>query len=356
MGRNKFEELLAAAIRAGADTLQLRAGEVPILRVQGNIVRGSETPTKAEEIDELLRDLLFSDHRARLARGEEVDVIYSSRQGVRFRTIVQCQEKGFALVMRRLPTEAPKLHDLGLPELVNGFAGFRSGIVLVFGFAASGRTSTLAGLVECIHQEAALHIVTIEGRTEFLTGSGHSLIVQREVGMHTQSAAEGIRDAIREGADVVVVGDITDRAAVEAALSAAESGLLVLAAMNGSSIAGGVASLFDMFPGDARRLARARLASVLKVALSQTLLARSHGSGRVPLLEILIANAQVADALRRDALDELPAIMQKARGLGMQTVDAALKGLLAKNQISVDEALYHAVDRDWVLARNRSRG
>ena len=355
MGRARLEELLLSVDRAGADALQLVPGAPPCMRIQGNLVRSTDTPSTSEEIGEIARDFLFADHRQKLARGEEVEVLYTSRQGTRFRTSIQDQESGLSLVFRRLPSGVPKLADLGLPDLVGGFTSLRSGIVLVAGFLGSGRSSTLAAMVDRVNQDSASHVVTLENPIEFLHDTVHALIVQRELGVHTPSYVEGIHDAVRAGADVLVVGEIPDSETLDAVLTAAEAGILVIAATNASSVVSGLSNLLALGSEATRPRLRARLSSSLRAMISQTLLQRTHANGRVPLVEVLINNPPVAEAIRGNSLQDIPAIMQKARGLGMQTVDAALKGLLSRTLISTEEALYHATDRDWVTARPAAR-
>ena len=355
MSKTKLEEMLLSVDRSGADALHLVAGVPPCMRMHGNLVRDGAAANTAEDIAEIAREFLFADHRERLARGEEVEVLYTSRLGTRFRTSVHEQENGHSLVFKRLPAAVPKLGELGLPELVAGFTTLRSGIVLVAGFLGSGRSSTLAAMVDRLNHDTSPHIVTIEDPIEFLHEQRHALIVQRELGMHTPSYANGIDDAIRDGAEVLVVGDVPDAATLDAVLRAAEAGLLVMTATNASSVVSGLSGLLSLGNESERERLRARLAKALKVMIAQTLLQRTHSSGRVPLVEVLINNLQVGEAIVGNTLQDLPSIMTKARGLGMQTVDVSLKSLLSRNLISVEEALYHAIDRDWVLARSAAR-
>ena len=351
MDKQKLEELLHSIVRTGASTLHLVAGQAPCVRLQGNLMRSTEPPLTAQDLQELTRDFLFADHRKELAEGHEVEVLYSSRSGIRFRTTVMEQATGLSLAMRRVPSEVPTLAELGMPDLVGGFTTFRCGLVLVAGFVGSGKTTTVAAMVEKLNQEPNHHIVTIEDPIERLYRPGASLLHQRELGAHVSSYQEGIDDAVRSGASVVVVGSIEDAATLSAVLDACEAGLLVLSTCHGSNIVSGLTGLLARCAPAERGRIRYRLANALKVMLAQTLLQKSHGGGKVPLVEILINNSQVNEALRAEAFQALPGIMQKCRGLGMQTVDLALKSLLSRNQITLDEALYHAVDRDWIGSR-----
>jgi Tfp pilus assembly pilus retraction ATPase PilT len=193
--------------------------------------------------------------------------------------------------------------------------------------------------------------VTLEDPIEFVHQNRQGVVHQREIGVHVDSMARGVRDALRAGADTIVIGELRDYATLLAVLDAVERGCLVLTTTNSSSVVTALSDLFSFAPVEDLTLLRARVASALRVLIGQTLLRRSHGSGKVPLLEILINNPSVARILRAGDLRELPAAMERHRGLGMQTIDVALRQLLNRNLITVDEALYHAADRSWLAGR-----
>jgi twitching motility protein PilT len=353
MDRTHLEELLASLVRSGGSSLYLIAGQPPCLRMHGRLVRAEGERLTAQVLQELTREFLFADHRQRLERGEEVEILYCSSQGVRFRTSVARQNAGLSLVFRSVPDRVPTLESLALPEQVAGFLEFRRGLVLVTGFVGSGRSTTLASMVDHINDRRAVHVVTLENPIEFIHTHRRALIHQRQIGTHVDSIARGARDAIAQGADVLCVNEIRTPEDLDAVLEASERGLLVLATWHGSSIVGGLADLMQSVPAEDVVRTRRRLAASLRAMMSQSLLTRRHDQGRVPLVEILIRSDAVARTIRAGDFDDLRELMARGRGLGMQTVDAALRQLLNANHISLEEAQYHAEERDWLTARTR---
>ena len=255
------------------------------------------------------------------------------------------------MVFRRVPSQIPTFGDLELPELLGSFVGFRSGLILLTGFMGSGKSSTLASMVERINNERPVHIVCVENSIEFIHQSKVALIHQREVGTHIETVAEGVSHAYHQGAEVIAVNTLTDYEGFLSVLDAVERGSLVLCAFSASGVVAGTADLFRMFPAAERSRVRHRFAQALRVMMSQTLIKRRHGNSRVPLLEIMIRNKAVSRAIRHGTLEDLNDIMVRGRGLGMQTTDMALRSLLNRHLITAEEAAYHAADRDWVCSR-----
>ncbi|MEQ1630788.1 MAG: ATPase, T2SS/T4P/T4SS family [Planctomycetota bacterium] len=354
MDTKELERMLAAMTRAGASSLHLLPGHSPCVRVQRRFVKSEHPVVEPAAIDELLRDLLFEDHRARLRRDGQVDVLYVARTGQRFRTTVLQQEAGLAMLLRPIPDMPPQLDELGLPQQVASLLQFQNGLVLVAGSFGSGKSSTLAALVDRFNKETTRHVVTIEEPIEYLHPQGTALLHQREVGAHVRDCAVGVRQAMRLGAEVVFVSEIQDAATLDAVLDAAESGCLVFAGFDSSSVVGACMDLPTLVAQDQRERVRSRLATALRAVTAQTLLPCAHQQGRVPMVEVLINNTAARVAIRAGAFDELPAIMHRCRGLGMQTVDAALRNLLARHVITPEEAMQHAVHRDHVIARGPS--
>lgn len=353
MDRSQLEELLASLVRSGGSSLYLIAGQPPCLRIQGKLVRAEGEALAPQVLSDLTRDFLFADHRQRLERGEEVEVLYSSTRGVRFRTTVVRQSQGLNLVFRSVPDRIPDLESLSLPDQLGSFVEFQRGLVLITGFIGAGRSTTLASMVHRINESRACHVVTLEHPIEFVHKPQRALIHQRQIGTHVDSIARGARDAVVQGADVLCVNEIDSFEALEAVLDATERGLLVLATSHGSSVVGGLSDLLQMVPAEARMRTQRRLASCLRAMTAQTLLTRRHDQGRVPLVEILIRSDAVARAIGDGRFDDLRDLMARGRGLGMQHGDAALRQLLNANLISLEEAQYHAEDREWLTARTR---
>lgn len=347
----ELEQMLTAMTRVGASSLHLIPGRSPCIRVQRQFVQSEHPPISGADVDDVLRDLLFQDHRQRLQQQGEVEVLYVARSGQRFRTIVMRQESGTAMLFRPVPGRPPQLSELDLPPQLESFAQLREGLVVIGGSFGSGRSTTLAALVDRLNQDTTRHIVTFEDPIEYLHEQSQALLHQREIGVHVGATATGVRQAVRLGADVVVVGDVEDGDTLLAALDAVESGCLVLAGFAASSVVGACVDLPLLVPADAQERTRRRFAAAMRAVAVQTLLPSAHRQGRVPMVEILMSNAAARHAIAAGEHAQLPAIMGRCRGLGMQNVDAALRWLLARHLISPEEAAQHATNRDAVLAR-----
>ena len=347
----RLEDLLVAMTRVGASALHLVPGRAPALRVQRRFVSGDETAISAADVDELLRDMLFSDHREQLAQSGHVEVLYVARSGRRYRAAVAEAFGQCSLVLRPVPEVPPRFDSLDLPEQVAGFTRCRSGFVAVAGFFGAGKSTTLAALVEQLNEDPSRHIVTIEDSIQFVHQNGAALLHQREVGTHVATAAIGIRQAMASGACVLVIGELRDAEALDAAITAAESGCLVFAGVEAGSIVGAVTELAAMMPLEDRPRLRTRLSRVLRGVTAQSLLHRSHKTGRIPVVEVLVGSPAARAIVRKGSLGDLVSLMQRCRGLGMQTMDISLRSLLARHLVTQDEALLHATDRDEVLAR-----
>lgn len=345
MSRERLEELLAGLVRSGGTSLHLSAGNQPWVRVAGRAVPTGDEPTAPTALATLAGELLFADHLARIERGEEIDVVWASNAGVRFRVGALNHADGLGLVFRRLPEKAPELRDSELPELLGAFTALRRGLVLVTGPFGSGKSTTLAALVARIVEERAVNLVSLERRIEFVHACKNAVIHQREVGTHVATVAEGVREAFLIGADVLMVGEIASSEDLLATLDAAESGMLVLAGFESTSIASAVAELPKLVPPPERTNFLVRLADALRAMIGQTLIRRRNGRGKVPLLEILVRNEPVARAIRRGRAELLEGLMAEGLGLGMQTAELGLRRLLQRHVIAEDEVAQHAAAR-----------
>ncbi|MCB9877825.1 MAG: Flp pilus assembly complex ATPase component TadA [Planctomycetes bacterium] len=351
----RLEALFAAAQRLGATAIHLVPGRTPALRVQRRFVAGDDTTLQPSDVDDLTRDLLFSDHRERLRRNGHVEVLYVARSGGRYRASVAELGGRCSIVMRPVPLTPPKAEALGLPEQVAALARFRSGLVVVSGSFGAGKSTTLAAIVDACNDDEGRHIVTLEDSIQFVHENRAALLHQREVGTHVGSAVEGVRQAMASGVDVIVVAEVRDAATLDAAISAAESGCLVFVGVEAGSITAALAELSATVSVEERPRLRTRLASVLRGATGQRLLHRLHKGGRVPVVEVLVASQAVRQAVRAGRLQELPGIMNRCRGLGMQTTDVALRGLLAHHVVTQEEALLHACNPEEVVSRLSAR-
>ncbi|MFO1076944.1 MAG: ATPase, T2SS/T4P/T4SS family [Planctomycetota bacterium] len=337
MDKQRLESLLQAMHRVGATALFLTAGRPPSLRVQRRVGELDEPRIHEGAIEEFVRDLMFSDHREQLARTGSVEVLYLAKGGRRHRVAVTECEGRRAVVVRPLPQTVPTLESLELPDQLSAFTRCRSGLVLVGGFFGAGKTTTIAALVDQLRQDPTRHIVTIEDAIEFVHPPGAALLHQQEIAVHAPSAVAGIRQAIAMGVDTIVVGELDSEEALHAALAAVESGCLVLCGVEAGSVIGVLSDVILRAPIEARARLRTRLARALRGVTAQCLVQRSHRAGRIAAVEILLATPAVRNVIRSGELQELTAIMNRCRGLGMQTIDGAMRVLHAAHLVPADE-------------------
>ncbi|GAB4144962.1 MAG: type IV pilus twitching motility protein PilT [Planctomycetota bacterium] len=346
MDKNELESLLETVVRTGGSSLHLIPGRPPCIRVQRRFLVSEHEPVSQQDVEFLSRDFLFEDHRFRLHTEGRVEVLFLSRTGRRFRTTVAAEGKTLSLSMRPVAERPPTLDELELPPQIADLTRIRSGLVLLTGFFGAGKTATLAAAIDCINRETSRNLVSLESPIEYVHQPARALLHQREIGVHVDSFASGVTQAVRVGADVIGVGDIEDAATLDAVLTACESGCLVLACFEASSVVGACEEMPNLVLPELRERTRERFASSLQAVVAQTLLPRSHDKGRVPLVEILMANSAVRQAVAAGRSAELPAIMARFCGIGMQTAEAGLRDLLARHLITPEEARNHSAGHD----------
>ncbi len=346
MDNTRLESLLQAMERVAASAIHLVPGRPPCMRVQRRVVELEGDAVSAEQIDEFVRDLLFSDHRDMLAAVGQVEVLYMGGDGRRYRAGVTECAGARTLTMRPLPTEVPTFDELELPDQVASMARHRSGLVLTAGFFGSGKTTTLAAIVNVLNADPSRHIVTIEDAIEFVHAPDAALLHQQEIGAHVTSAIEGIRQAVDMGVDTIVLSEVHDLATLNEVLAAVESGCLVFCGVEAGSVIGALTEIVLGAPLEERARLRTRLARVLRGVTAQYLLPRAHRSGRVAVVEILVGSPAVRNAIRSGNFQELPAVMHRCRGLGMQTGEAALRALQAAHLVSDEDAQLYLQHRD----------
>ncbi len=351
----QLEGLLSGISRLGATSVCIMAGQPPLVRVQGTLVNSDEPALTAGAVEDLCRSFLFDDHWRQLKRGREVRVLYHASSGDRYRTTVMRLETGLKVSFACLPQQIPTFEALGLPELLSSFVEFRSGLVVLTGFMGSGKSTTLASMVDRVNQTFAGHIVTIERPVEHIYRPATALVHQREVGVHVASFAEGVRDAVRNDGDVVMVGDLQDCETLLAVLDAAERGLLVLTTVHASGVVGALHEMVNSCPPAMQERVRSRLSLALRALVSQSLIRRAQTSGCVPLHEIMINSPSVQTHVRAGSFGEIPAIMERSRGLGMQVADQGLRTLINRNLITIEEARLHASNSEILGGRTPRR-
>ncbi|MCA8952766.1 MAG: Flp pilus assembly complex ATPase component TadA [Planctomycetes bacterium] len=346
MNNSRLEPLLQAMERVSASAIYLVPGRPPCMRVQRRVVELDARSVSADQIDEFVRDLLFTDHRETLASTGQVEVLYLGQDGRRYRAVVtECGGKR-TMTLRPLPTKVPTFEALELPDQVAGFARHRSGLVLTGGFFGSGKSTLLAAIVDVLNADPTRHIVTIEDAIEFVHRPDAALLHQQEIGVHVENAIGGIRQAVAAGVDTIVVSEVHDRETLNEVITAVESGALVFCGVESGSVVGALTEVVLRAPLEERARLRTRLARALRGVTAQYLLPRAHRSGRVAVVEILVGSPAVRGAIRSGNFQELPGIMHRCRGLGMQTAEAALRALQSAHLVSDEDAQLYLPQRE----------
>ncbi|MFM7204708.1 MAG: type IV pilus twitching motility protein PilT [Myxococcota bacterium] len=334
-----MHELLLHAVQQKASDLHISSGEVPMIRVHGEVHRLNAPPLSPDETKRLIYSIMSERQKTQFEHDLELDFSLGLKGLARFRVNVFNHTRGIGAAFRTIPFEIVPLKDLGLPSVVSEFARFRKGLVLVTGPTGSGKSTTLAGLIDLVNQSRADHILTIEDPVEFHHRPKRSLIHQRELGAHTRSFSNALRSALREDPDVILIGEMRDLETVSLALTAAETGHLVFATLHTRSSPDTIARIIDVFPPAQQEQARSMLSESLRAVVSQNLLRVRDGRGRVCAVEILINNFAVRNLIRENKVFQLQSLMQTSSQVGMVTMEQSLKELALKGRISREDAI-----------------
>jgi len=339
-----LDALLGLAVARGATDLHLTAGLGPALRIDGVIEQLRSPVLEAQDLMGFLEAITSPAQREEYRAARTLDLGYGACNGERFRINVY-QESGHpAIAARHLDRRRLSFEALRLPPVVRGLARLREGLVLVTGPTGSGKSTTLAALVDAINRERRCHILTIEDPVEFVHRSRQSLVHQRELHSDFASFAGAVRAALREDPDVILIGEMRDLDTVRAALAAAETGHLVLSTLHTGEAIGCVERLLGSFPGDEQAVARQRISMALRAVVAQQLIARGNGAGRVLAAEVLIVNPAVANLIKSGSTRQILSVMQGAADQGMQTMTGALSVLVSAGLLSRTQALGYCDD------------
>lgn len=341
----ELSELLRLTLEKGASDLHLTVGRPPVLRINGILYPQNDLPelTRAE-IARIILSSMTDEQRAKFEAKWELDFSTSIPGLARFRVNVYKQRGSIGAALRCIPYEVPKIEELGLPKAVAKLAQKQQGLVLVTGPTGAGKTTTLAAMIDIINESRSCHIITIEDPIEFLHRHKKSIVNQREVGADTHSFADALRSALREDPDVILVGEMRDLETMSIALTAAETGHLVLATLHTSSAAQSMDRIIDSFPPHQQGQVRLQLAASIEGVVSQRLLPTSDGLRRVVAAEVMIATPGIRNMIRDGKNYQIPSAIQMGGELGMQTMDMAIKELYKLNLITYEEAVRHVVD------------
>src|SRR5437773_5671983 len=341
-----LDQFLRVIVDQGGSDLHIGEGQPPKMRKHGDIAPIREQPLERDETMSLLREVCGERNWKIFEERGDLDFAYEMDAASRFRCNYLKQTNGYGAVFRLIPTKIATLEELGIPPIVKEFAHLRGGLVLVTGPTGSGKSTTLAALIEYINANFSRHIVTIEEPIEFVHDNKRSIITQREVPGDSETFPVALKAALREDADIVLVGEMRDLETVSLALTAAETGLLVFGTLHTNNARKTVDRMVDVFPAARQPQARTMLANSLRGVLAQLLLKKVDGSGRIAVNEVLIANAAVAAIIREGATQKLQDVIVSGKGQGMQFMDDAIFALLQNGTVTRHEAFMKSIDKN----------
>ncbi len=363
----EMQEILQVVYDRGASDLHIKVGQPPIIRVSGKLIRTQFDPLTKEDTQRLIFSIVSQEQRKTLEQTYELDCSYGLEGLGRWRVNAYRDRGSYAAALRTIVAKVPNMNELGLPPLVKEIVHKPRGLVLVTGPTGSGKSTTLASMIDWINENRCEHILTIEDHIEFMHNNKQSVVSQRELGNDTRSFANALRAALREDPDVILVGEMRDLETIELALTAAETGHLVFGTLHTSSAAQTIDRIIDVFPPAQQQQVRTMLSGSLVAVLSQTLLPRIEQTqggtnltkGRVLALEILVNTPAIANLIREAKTAQIYSAIQTGGAHGMQTLEASLVGLCKSGQVSFEDALTkssHPEDMQRLLSSSNLAG
>jgi twitching motility protein PilT len=332
-----IDKLLKLVIDSKASDLHISCHEPPILRINGELQRTDFAPFSPDQVEKLCFSFLTPQQTEFLLENREIDLSYGLEGLGRFRINIYCDRFGYAAALRTITETIPTLEQLQLPSTTKEIAQLPRGLVLVTGPTGSGKSTTLAAIIDWINTHRSEHILTIEDPIEFVHKSKKSLINQRELGSNTHSFSNALRSALREDPDVILIGEMRDLETISLAVTAAETGHLVFGTLHTSSAATTIDRLIDVFPPEQQTQIRIQLSNSLKAVLSQTLLKKKDGAGRCMAMEIMSVTPAIANLIREGKTSQIYSAIQTGRKEGMQTLEASLAELYQQGLVRIDD-------------------
>jgi twitching motility protein PilT len=342
-------ELLTFGVANKASDLHISSGLPPMLRINGEIRKVNLAPLDANAVKVMVYDVMNDNLRKIFEQNMEVDFAFEIPNVSRFRANVFMQTRGIGAVFRSIPSKILSLTQLNAPEVFREITTYNKGMVLVTGPTGSGKSTTLAAMVDLINETDYQHILTVEDPVEFVHVSKRSLVNQRELNTHTKSFANALKSALREDPDCVMVGEMRDLETISLALTAAETGHLVFGTLHTSSAAKTIDRIIDVFPAAEKDMVRVMLSESLRAVISQVLLKKKDGSGRVACHEIMIVNSAIKNLIRESKVSQINSAIQTGQQYGMQTMDQSLLKAVKSGEVSMETALAYATQKELFM-------
>jgi twitching motility protein PilT len=339
-----IDDLLRIVVEKGASDLHLCAGVPPVIRVDGRLIPTNYEKATPQDTQRLMYDILTDEQIQRFESTLELDFSYSLGKIARFRVNVYRDRGAVAAAFRLIPTRIPTIRELNLPPVLEELTRLPRGLIIVTGPTGSGKSTTQAAMINQINMERSVHIVTIEDPIEYLHSHRFSIINQRELGQDTKSFHNALRAVLREDPDVILVGEMRDPETIALAITAAETGHLVLATLHTNSAATTIDRIVDVFPPGQQEQIRIQLSNSIQAVICQQLLPRAGQPGRVPAVEVMIATPAIRNLIRENKAHQITSVIQTSANVGMQTMDQSLRDLYMKGWITLEEALSRAMN------------
>jgi twitching motility protein PilT len=350
-GQIEMNDLLQLVVDEGASDLHLAVGVPPVLRIHGRMSPIDATPLKAEDTERFMKSITSEDHQQRIREGGGTDFGFGFGTAARFRVSVLKQKGNIGVVLRQIPSRLMTLEQIGLPVQVKELLFRPRGLILVTGPTGSGKTSTLASMLNLINEQRDAHCITIEDPIEYYHSHKKSVMTQREIGVDVPSFSEALRRALRQDPDVILVGEMRDLETMQAAIAAAETGHLVLATLHTTGAARTVDRIVDAFPMGQQAQVRTQLASGIIAVISQLLLIRADGPGRVAAFEIMITTPAIQSLIRESKTFRITSEIQTGAKYGMITLDAHLMALYEAGKIGYEDLITKAQDPESIVLK-----
>ena len=341
----RIDAFLKLGLAQGCSDVHLAVGVPPMLRMNGDLMPIKFRQLTDSELESYILETLTQQQKERLEQGLDLDFSYVAAEGGRFRVNVFRKVTGVGAVFRHIPAEVPTLEQLYVPPVLATFCDYHQGMVLVTGSTGTGKSTTLAAMINHLNERRNLNIISLEDPVEFVHPSKNCQVIQREVGTHVRSFADGVRSAMREDPDVILVGELRDAETIMMAMTAAETGHLVLGTLHTTGAVKTIDRIVDALPGELREQTKSFLAMSLKAVITQVLVKTPDGRGRRAVLEILVNNRAISKLITSDQTHQIPSQLQTGKDAGMQLLDQALLDAINRKEIDPDDAFRYANDK-----------